>query len=679
VGVRPLFGRTFTEEEDTPGGDTRVVVLAYDFWQRHYGGDPGVLERSLELDDLTHRVVGVMPRGFAFPERVDVWKPLAPSLSYHRGDRRLNVVARLAPGVAREQAADELAAVARQIAFEHPASNAGWSAQLMPFSDWFVTPQLERRVIALLVAVGLLLVMACVNVASLLLARAGTRQREIAVRTALGAGRRRLVRQLLTESVVLSHLGAVVGVAAAAVAIPIVRRIGSTAIARLDGLALDWRVLVFAYGACLTTGILFGLVPALQVSGSGWWRRGGGLEVLRSGARTIVGGRVRHAMIVTSVALAMLLLVCAGLVGGSFVKLMRVPLGFSPEQVLTASIRLPPLGEGDEGERIARLFDGLTRRLGDLPGVRAAGATSIAPFSGGNTAMEFQPAGLAIADEREYRLAGWRVVTPDYFAALEIPLIHGRLLESGDRAAAPPVAVINQTMARIGWPDTDPIGKVVDLESGRSMTIVGVVGDTRDLFADSLPPPTMYFPHGQFAWRSMWLTVRTTGDPMSTVGAVRREVAAMNPGIVLTRVQPLTRLVRDTTAGPRLTVLVFAIFATAALVLAAIGLYGIVSYSVTQRTREIGVRMALGARPGGIVGSVLGQGVRLALIGVALGGLLAYWAVRALRSILYETEPTDPATFIGIAVMLVLVAGLASVVPAIRAARVDPLGALRSE
>ncbi len=677
LGVAPLLGRTFVAEEDVPGGDVRVAVIAYALWQRRFGGDPALVSQTLELDGVRHRVVGVMPPGFDFPGRVEVWVPLAPSPTYHRGDRRLSVVARLAPSVTRAQAARELSAVARQLAAEYPASNAGWGAQLRPFAEWYVSPQLEARVAALLATVAVLLAMACVNVAGLLLARAATREREMALRSSLGAGRGRLVRQLLTESLVLSLLGAAVGVGAAAAAIPIIRGIGSAAVPRLQGLTLDWRVLTFALGACCTTGLLFGLAPARRLAVGAGARGAGLVGTLRSGSRA-VGGRLRGTLVVASVGLAMLLLVGAGLVGGSFVRLMRAPLGFSPDGVLTGAVTVPN-DAGAGPERAAAFYAALTRRLEEIPGVRAAGAINIAPLGGGSVAMEFAPAGAGPARAGEYRLASWRAVTPRLFAALDVPLLWGRLLDEGDRFGVPDVIVINETMARLGWPGADPVGRRVRLESGRTATVVGVVGDTRHLSPDSVPPPTMYFAHGQFAWRAMWLTVRTSGDPLIVAGAVRRELAALDPRATLTRVRPLAGLVHDRTAEPRLTVAVFAIFASTALVLAAVGLYGVVSYAVSQRTREIGVRLALGAPPRRVVAAVLGQGVRLAAAGVALGGVAAYGAAGALRSILFETEPTDATTFLAIGATLLAVAAAASAAPARRAARVDPVVALRCD
>lgn len=677
MGVAPVLGRTHSAAEDDPGGDRRVVVLSHALWTRRFGAESTVLSRSIELDGVMHRIIGVMPDGFDFPGRTDVWLPLAPNPAYHRGDRRLDVVARLAPGVTPTQAAGEVASIAQQLATEYPDVNAGWGGRVRRFAEWYVSPDLRTRVYALLATVGVLLLMACVNVASLLLARAGAREREIAVRSALGAGRGRIVRQLLTESVVLSVAGAVAGVALAAAAAPMVRGIGSAAIPRLEGLALDWRVIAFAVAACLTTGILFGLAPGLHLA------RGGGrndavLGVLRSGSRAIGSGRLGNTLVVTSVALAMLLLVGAGLVGGSFLKLMRVTLGFSPEHVMTASISLSG-GNGSFSERAIAFYTELERRVQGIPGVRAAGSTNIAPFSGGNTAMGFEPAEAAPQREGDYRMAGWRIVTPGFFQALDIPLIRGRLFDTSDRDPIALVALINETMARRIWPGVDPIGRRLSMGSGRVATIIGVVGDTRHVFADSVPPPTVYLAHAQFPWRAMWLTVRSTGDPTAIVASVRRELAAIDPGTPMARVQPLTQLLKDTTAEPRLTVLVFSIFALAALVLAAIGLYGIVSYTVAQRTREIGVRLALGAPPRRILGAVLDRGVRLALLGVVAGGVAGYAAAGALRTILFETEPTDAVTFVAIAGLLLGVACVASVVPARRAARTDPLVALRSE
>ena len=451
-------------------------------------------------------------------------------------------------------------------------------------------------------------------------------------------------------------------------------------------MTLDWRVIAFALVACLTTGIVFGLAPALHlVRGTG--ASGNGVHtLLRSGTRTVDPGRLRGALVVTSVALAMLLLVSAGLVGTSFVKLMRVDLGFSHERVLAASVVLPTRQDTSDrtpgrysADGVAAFVANLVQRLSGAGGVHSAAAINIVPFGGGNTSMGFEPVERATGKAEEYRSASWRVVTPGYFSALGIPLARGRVFTEADRSPTPDVMVINETMARIGWPGADPVGRQVKLGSGRVMTVVGIVRDTRHLYVDSLPGPTMYFSHGQFPWAAMWLTVRATGDPETIVDLVRREVAALDANVAVARIQPMTQLIRDSTAEPRLIVLVFMIFASAALVLATIGLYGIVSYTVARRSREIGVRLALGAAPRRIVRAVLSHGLGLAAVGVALGGVGAYAAAGVLRAILFETSPTDATTFISIAVILMAVAAAASVLPARRAARVDPIVSLRSE
>ena len=685
MGVRPALGRTFTAGEDRPGGDTRVAVLSHSLWQRRFGGDAGVVGTTIVLNGTGHQVVGVMPPGFDFPGRTELWTPLAARPGYRRDDRRLQVVARLAPAVSREQAAAELEGIARQLAAEYPDADARWGARLRPLSETYVSPQLQTRLVVLLATVGLLLVMACVNVASLLLARAGRREREMAVRAALGAGRGRIVRQLLTESLVLAGIGAASGVALAAAAIPLVRGLAGTAIPRLDEMVLDWRVLAFALAACLVTGVVFGLAPALHLGRSGDAPGTAAPGLLHGGARTVDAGRLRNALVVTSVALAMLLLVCAGLVGGSFVKLMRVDLGFSHDHVVTASLLLPLRRSNADStpgsytdDQAERFHAELARRLAAAPGVRAAGAVSIAPFSGGNTSMDFEPVGQ-VTGRGEYRRGDWRVVTPGYFAVLGIPLVRGRLFDERDRPPAPVTMVINETMARRGWPDGDPLGRQVNLGSDLVVTVVGIVGDTRHVDVDSVPPAAMYFPHAQFPLGEMWVTVRAAGDPVMLAGMVRRVVAELDPNVAVARERPLTRFVNDSTAEPRLIVLVFAIFATAALVLATIGLYGVVSYTVAQRSREIGLRLALGEAPQRVVRAVLGQGVRLAAAGVVSGGIAAYATVGVLRAILFETEPTDAPTFLAIAGLLMLVAIGASVSPARRASRVDPITTLRME
>jgi putative ABC transport system permease protein len=672
LGATPLLGRTFLEEESRPGGSTRVAVLSYRLWQRRFGGDAGIIGRSIVLDGDAYQVVGVMPASFDTPGLTDVWVPLAPALTSPRADHRLSVIGRLKPGVTLAQASSDMAAVARQLAQQYPESNKDWGTNLLSFDDWIVGRQLRARVIVLLVAVGLLLLMACVNVANLLIARAVGRGRELSVRAALGAGRGRIVRQLLTESVALALIGAAVGVAFAAAAVPVLRRAGGTAVPRLDEMNVDWRVLAFGIAASLLTGVLFGLAPALQAS------RASLHDLLRSGARVAGAGGLRRALIVASVAMAMLLLVGAGLVGGSFLRLMRVDPGFRADGVLTASLSLTGERYDEAAQRVAFYAD-VMRRLASIPGVTAVGATNIAPFSGGSTAIPFTPEGRAPA-AGEYLQANWRSVTPGYFAALRLPLRRGRLIAETDAESAPPIVVISETMARRIWPGEDPVGKQIRPQGNKNLwTVVGVVGDIRDQTLEQEPEPVMYLSYQQVAWPSMWLLVRTAGNPMSVANAVRREIWAVDKTLPVANVQPLSQLVTDVAAQPRLTMLVFALFAAAALTLAVVGVYGIVAYGVTQRTRELGVRLALGARPAQIVGLVVRHGVGLAALGIAIGLGTAYALSRYLASILFGVRPTDALTYAGVALVLAACAALASLIPARTAARLDPVLALRGD
>jgi putative ABC transport system permease protein len=671
LGVSPRMGRTFTADEDRAGAGARVVLLSHGFWQRRFGGDPGILGRSLNLDGQAYTVIGVMSQTFNFPSETDVWFPLAPDPASRRDNHTLGVVGRLRPGVTVAQAEAELGAIAKQLGREYPASNAEWGVSLQTFRDWIVEPGLRDRIRALLYAVGLLLLMACVNVANLLLARASTRGREMSVRAALGAGRGRIARQLLTESLALALTGAAVGIALAALAMRILRKVGGDAVPRLDEMSLDLRVLGFAIAASLVTGLLFGLAPAIRVS------RTDLQNVLRSGSRVAGAGRLRSVLVVASVALAMLLLVGAGLVGTSFVRLMRVDPGFDAEHVLTASLALP--SSRYQGNRISDFHAEALQRISRIPGVRAAGMTNIAPFSGGSTAIGFTVVGRPPLRPGEYPQADWRSVTPGYFQALRIQLKRGRLLSEADGRNDRAI-VITETMAKRYWPNEDPVGRQILTEGGsRPFTIVGVVGDIRDQTLEAEPNPLIYLSYRQVGWPWMWLVVRAAGEPTSIAGAVRREIWAIDKALPLANVQPLTQLVTEVAAQPRLTMLIFGLFASAALALAVIGVYGVVAYSVTQRTREIGVRVALGAQPARIVGGVLGHGMRLALAGIVLGLAGAYGLARFIAAILYGTEPTDAVTYAMVALVLATCAALASLVPARRAARVDPVAALRYE
>ncbi|HUQ81823.1 MAG TPA: ABC transporter permease, partial [Gemmatimonadaceae bacterium] len=605
LGVRPLLGRTFTEEEAKAGAPARVAVLSYPLWQTRFGGDREVIGRTISLSGTSYEVIGVMPRDLAFPGNPQLWEPLALSSSAQRGDRRLGVIGRLAPNVTLAAALDEMRSIARELARQYPESNGEWGANVISLEAWLIGRDLRTRVQVLLVAVGLLLLMGCVNVANLLLARATSRQREMSVRAALGAGRGRIVRQLLTESLVLSAAGAALGVGLTTLAVPVLRDVGGTAIPRLDELSVDWRVVAFGIVASLVTGMLFGIAPALQAS------RTDLNDVLRSGGRVAAAGRLRSVLIVTSVAMALILLVGAGLVGRSFGRLMQVDYGFRADGVLAASVALPN-GRYATGEQRSAFYSEAARRLAAAPGVRAFGFTNIAPFSGGSTVMPFEVPGRPPASTDEFLSANWRSVSPGYFAAIGVPLKAGRLVAETDGGESPRVIVISETMARRVWPGADPLGRQITTGRDRiAWTVVGVVGDIRDQVLEQEPESMMYLSFHQASWPNMWLVVRGAGDPMALAPVVRREIHAIDPLMPVANEQPMSRLVTEIAAQPRFTALIFGLFASAALVLAVVGVYGIVAYGVTQRTREIGVRLALGATPSGIVGGVVRHGVGL--------------------------------------------------------------------
>jgi predicted permease len=679
LGVRPLIGRVFGEEEAKPGAaPARVVVLSNAFWQSRFGADPRVVGRTVNLSGTSYEVIGVMPPEFLFPGNPALWEPLAPSTVSRgetaRGDRRLGVIGRLAPNVTRARALDEMRSIARDLARQYPETNREWGANVTSLEEWLVGDELRTRVEVLLGAVGLLLLMGCVNVANLLLARATARQREMSVRAALGAGRGRIVRQLLTESLVLSAIGAALGVVLATLAVPLLREVGQNAIPRLDELDIDWRVVSFGIAASLVTGILFGIAPALQAS------RASLNDVLRSGGRVAAAGRLRSILIVTSVAMALVLLVGAGLVGRSFERLMRVDYGFRTEGVFTASLTLP-VERYRQRAKLAAFYAEAAQRLATRPGIRAAGFTNIAPFSGGSTAIRFGVVGRQSASADEYLSANWRLVSPGYFAAIGVPLKKGRLIAESDGEQASRVVVITETMARRVWPAADPVGQHITLggDGGPTWTVVGIVGDIRDQVLQNEPEPMMYLSFQQVAWQTMWLLVSGPGDPMALAPVVRREIHAIDPLLPVSNEQPLARLVSQIAAAPRFTALIFGLFASAALVLAVVGVYGLVAYGVTQRTREIGVRLALGATPSRIIASVLRHGVGLAGFGIAIGLWAAYALSRFMQDILYDVAPTDAVTYFAVAALLVGCAVAASILPARSAARLDPVRALRDE
>ncbi|MGE0453429.1 MAG: ABC transporter permease [Vicinamibacteria bacterium] len=673
--VRPALGRAFTKEEDAPGADC-VVVLSHGTWQRRFGSDPSVLGRSLTLSGQPCTIVGVMPAGFYFPSRdAELWSPLAlDPAKASRGAHYLGVVARTRAGVSVRQAEAEMKTVAERLAREFPDTNAGESAAVVPLHEQ-VVGRIRPALLTLFAAVGFVISIACANVANLLLVRASVRERELAIRAALGASRRRLVTQMLAESVLLAVAGGTLGVLLAYLAVPAIQTLSAGSIPRVEDVAIDARVMAFAALASLLTGVVFGLAPAWQASRAAFG------EALKEGSRgsAAAGGRARSALLVGEMALSMVLLVGATLLLRSFDRLTSVNPGFDAERVLAFQVSLPQATYAKEHDRI-RFFDELLQRLEVLPQVRAAGMVQTLPMRGGYV-LSFAIQGRPPAKQGEEPSARHRSVSPGYFEALGIPLLRGRGFDERDVAGAPMVAVVDQAFADRHFPNQDPIGLGLDIGNGTEgfYAIVGVVANVRHDGLDADPAPTMYVPFQQDVFSSMWMVVRTDGEPTQLAGAARLAVREIDGGLPASRMGPLADAVSDSVAPRRFSMLLLGLFALIALFLAAVGLYGVVAYAVSQRTREIGVRMAIGAQAGDVRRLILGGGMRLALLGVALGTAAALALARLLASLLYEVTPFDPASYAATALVLLAVAALACSLPARRAMRLDPLAALREE
>jgi putative ABC transport system permease protein len=679
LGVSPQLGRAFTPDEDRPD-NRRVVVLGHSLWQRRFSGDPGIVGRKIILNGNPYLVVGVMPPGFKHPlpgmrAPVEVWTPLGidPATTGRRSDF-LGVVARLKPGVAIGQARSEMDALMRRLEGQYPDTNRGWGVILLPLLERFVG-DMRPTLYLLLAAVGFLLLIACANVANLLLTRATARQREVAIRSALGARRGRIVRQLLTESALLSGLGGAVGLLMAKWGMDALISMSPASLPRLGEVAFDWRVLGGAFGVALVTSLLFGLLPALQAATPLL------NEALKEGGRgadAARGKRLRGAIVVAEVALALLLSVGAGLMLRSFALLQNVNPGFNPEKVLTASLALPR-AKYEEGPRVVAFYRRLLDEVAALPGVESAGLVDALPLAGGNY-LSFVIEGRPPADRTPD--AEHRVVSPGYFKAMGIPLIRGRLLSEQDHAQASFATVISETMARRYWPNEDPLGKRINLDDTLAApwrTIVGIVGDVRNEGLNAEPNPQMYVSFAQTPRQGMSLVVRGAGDPTGLVAGVRNKVAELDRDQPLYNVRTLEQALAESLARERFGLLLIVTFAGLALLLAAVGVYGVLAYSVTQRTREIGVRLALGASRRDVLRLIAGQGMKLVLAGVGAGLLAAFALTRLMTRLLYGITATDPLAFIVVSVLLVVVALVACWIPARRATKIDPMVALRCE
>jgi putative ABC transport system permease protein len=673
LGVQPLLGRAFNPTEER--AEEYLGIISYDLWQRRYGGAADIVGRQIQLDGYSFTVIGVMPPGFSYPRRTEVWELYSFNANQRqmREARFLKVVARLQPGVTVSQAQSEMAGIAQRLAEQYPQTNQHWGVQVVSLLDEEVG-RVRPTLLVLLGVVALVLLIACANVANLLLARASTMQTEIAVRLALGAGRWRIVRQLLTESLLLAALGGAAGLLLASWGIDGLVWLAPEHLPRVGEVRLDGRVLAFTTLVALATGLLFGLLPALQAT------RVDLNTTLKEGK--VTGGSRAHwldALVVAEIALALIVLAGAGLLINSFLRLRQVDSGLDAQNVLTVKFTAPAARYNHREhwrENRLNFFNQLIPRIERLPGVEAVGGIDSLPLSGGGRVYRFrkdneEPAGYA---------ATFQVALGDYFRAVGIRLQRGRRFGSEDQADAPPVVIINETMQRRFWPNQEAIGqRIVIRNETFAREIIGVVNDVKHFGLDKGVEPEMYVPFNQLVIQVIPLVIRTQSDPLAIANAVRAEVRAVDPTVAVAQIQTMPQIAASALAQRRFTVLLLTVFAGVALLLAAVGIYGVMSFSVAQRTREIGVRLALGAQARDVLRLIVGRGLRLTLFGIGVGLLAALALTRLMSGLLFGVSATDPLTFGALALLLSGVALVACWLPARRATKIDPLVALRYE
>jgi putative ABC transport system permease protein len=693
LGVEPIRGRTFTRNEFGEGNDN-VVVISERLWKRRFNSDPGFVGKQLSLNGRSFTVIGIMSEQFQFPlplfnvqggtfgQRVDLWKPIAFTKNEleSRGSRSYGIIGRLKPGVSLSQAQAEVDTVIASWFTRFPDNYAPatrFGGTLYKFHDQ-VVGGMQTALVILLGAVALVLLIACANLTTMLLARAGAREREFAIRVALGAGPGRLLRQMLTESVLLALIGGLAGALLAIWGLDLLRAIGAQTVPRIAEANLDLRVFLVTLVASVVTGIIFGLVPALASAKPEL------TEALKEGGRGSTTGarrnRVRNALVISEVALALVLLVGASLLLKSFARLQNVDPGFDPRNVLTMEISLP-VAKYARGKPVTDFYAEMTRRVQALPGVEAAALTSILPLSGTNSDSSFAIEGRDSVQEKVYPDEEIRSVTSSYFKVLRVPLVQGRFFDERDNADGPKAVIVNQAFARKWFPNQEAVGKKITFDDPRKpdpkwITIVGSVGDFRHQGLDLEAKPEYYLPHPQNPYRGMILAVRSKQDPRSLAESIRREIRQLDPEIPAANVRTLEDVASDSIAPRRLSVVLISVFAAVALVPASVGIYGVMSFLVVQRTHEIGVRMALGAQRADVLRLVVGHGMKLALLGSALGLVMALISTRALSAMLYRVGAFDLTTFAFVTIALALVALLASYIPALRATRADPMIAL---
>jgi len=681
LGVPALRGRTFGPEDDQPG-KSQAVVLSYGLWQRSFGGVPQVVGKSITLNGDLFTVVGVMPATFLYPSASasEIWTVYDTASLSKRGRRadHLGVIGRLKNGIELSQALADLNAVAAALEARYPETNTNWRIVAMPLLDRAIG-RMKPALYVLFGAVGLLLLIACTNVASLLVVRGMARQKEIALRAALGAARRRVVRQLLTESVLLAAIGGALGLAVAWIGVKGLVAVSPADIPRIRNVGIDGVVLGFTSLVSILTGVFFGFVPALQLS------QPDVAETLKEGSRGATQGRrstrARNVLTVSELSLAAVLLIGAGLLVRSYLRLLAVNPGFRTEQLLTFRLSLPAAKYSDD-VRIAAFYERALQRIRAVPGVVDVGAASDPPFLAANY-LSFRVQGRAPLPPGANQDAQTSVATPDYFKVMGVPLVRGRLFSERDSRQATLAAVISESMARRYWPNEDPVGRRIAIDGSDNhpnwREIIGVVADTRSESLGELPYPQLYLPYAQLPQRSMTVMVRTAGKPLSVLPDIRAALYSVDQEQPLHAVSTMEEILSASIAQQRLSMLLLFVFALLALVLAGVGVYGVMSHIVGQRTQEIGIRMALGARPLDVLRMIMGQGMTLAAIGILAGALAAVGLARLIAGMLYGIEATDPATFVSVVAVLAAASFLACYVPARRATRVDAAIALRCE
>jgi predicted permease len=678
LGIQPFLGRTIRAEDDALGGQNRVAVLSYALWQSHFGSDLEIIGKTKEVNSQPYSIVGVTPPNFKLPGYAEMWCPLVPEGPLHdnRAARLLTVLANLGVGKTLTSARTELSSVAAQIQSENPGATPGLEIAAVPLKETVVAP-VRPALMTLLIAVGLLLLIACANVANLLLSRGATRKKEIATRLALGAGRARIVFQLVTESLMIASLGGALGCAIAWWGLKFIVALNGE-FPRFGEITLDWRVLGFTLFISFLTGILFGIAPAfaslkLDLNAS--------LKERAPNSSGVRRGGISQPLVALQFALAMLLLIGAGLLGRSFVRLLNVNPGFNSNNLLTMRVFLSPVRFPENDPRAAVVLHQMLEQVRTISGVRSAGLVNTLPITGG-AATNFVIQGRPALSPRDEPIANINIVDSGYFRAIGIPIVAGREFTENDTQQSARVMIINQTMAKQFWPNENPIGQRVTMRNwGPPMTgeVIGIVGDTRaDGIAENISP-MIYWPYFQFPQNFNSFVVRSDSDPTRLIAPIKERIWSIDKTLPISKIATMDQLISDSLAHRRLNMLLLSIFATVALLLAAVGIYGVMSYSVSRRTNEMGVRIALGAQTTDVLMLILKQGLRVAAMGMAIGIAAALALTRLMSSLLFGVSATDPLAFVAVAIALTIVALIACYIPARRATRVDPMAALRNE